>query len=72
MTKKLKEQILNIRNSGLTNMYDKKMVQRLAYDRDFFELVCYIEDEPGKYANFITYGNEEGPHRVESEVSEDA
>ena len=39
MTEKIKEQILAIRNTGLTNMFDINAVQRLAYKRDFYELV---------------------------------
>lgn len=39
MTETIKEQILEIRASGLTNMFDVNMVQRLAYERDFYELV---------------------------------
>jgi hypothetical protein len=39
MEQKIKEQILAIRDTGLTNMFDIGMVQRLAYERDFYELV---------------------------------
>lgn len=39
MDEKVKEQILAIRDTGLTNMFDVNMVQRLAYERDFYELV---------------------------------
>ena len=38
MNKKVKEQILAIRDTGLTNMFDVNTVQRLAYERDFYEL----------------------------------
>ena len=54
----VKEQILAIRNSGLTNMFDAKAVQRLADEREFFELVCFIEDQPNQYINFIISGDE--------------
>ena len=43
MEQKIKEQILAIRDTGLTNMFDIGMVQRLAYERDFYELVLYLE-----------------------------
>ena len=56
MTEKVKEQILAIRATGLTNMFDLPMVQRLAYERDFFELVCYLEEHPKEYAHFILTG----------------
>ena len=35
MTEKVKEQILAIRDTGLTNMFDVPMVQRLAYERGY-------------------------------------
>ena len=44
MDPKVKEQILSIRDTGLTNMFDLPMVQRLAYERGYFELVLYLED----------------------------
>ena len=40
----IKEQILAIRDAGRTNMFDVNMVQRLAFERDFYELVCWLED----------------------------
>lgn len=56
MTEIIKEQILIIRETGLTNMFDVPMVQRLAYERDFFDLVVYIEEHPKEYAHFIMTG----------------
>ena len=56
MDAKVKEQILAIRETGLTNMFDLPMVQRLAYERDFYELVCWIEDHKKKYTHFILTG----------------
>ena len=57
MTDTIREQILAIRDTGLTNMFDIPMVQRLAMDRNFFELVCYLEDHRKEYTNFILTGN---------------
>lgn len=54
----VKEQIMEIRDSGLTNMFDRNAVQRLANEREFFELVCFIEDHPERYFNFIMTGDE--------------
>ena len=48
MTDKILEQILNIRNSGKTNMFDMNV-----------ELVIYIYDHPKEYFHFIMYGTEE-------------
>ena len=56
MDEKVKEQILAIRETGLTNMFDLPMVQRLAYERDFYELVCWIEDHKKEYTHFILSG----------------
>ena len=56
MGEKVKEQILAIRDTGLTNMFDIPVVQRLAYERDFYELVCWIEDHRKEYVHFIMTG----------------
>ena len=56
MDPKVKEQILSIRDTGLTNMFDLPMVQRLAYERGYFELVLYLEDHRDEYAHFILRG----------------
>ena len=57
MTEKIRDQILAIRDTGLTNMFDKNMVQRLAYDRGMYELVMFLEDEPKEYVKVIMYGD---------------
>ena len=56
MTEIVKEEILAIRDTGLTNMFDLPVVQRLAYEREFFDLVVYIEEHPKEYAHFILTG----------------
>lgn len=56
MTEKIKEQILVIRDTGLTNMFDTNTVQRLAYERNFYELVVFIEENRKEYVHFILYG----------------
>ena len=56
MTEKVKEQILAIRDTGLTNMFDIPKVQRLAYERGYYELVCYLEEHRKEYAHFIMTG----------------
>ena len=58
MEQKIKEQILAIRDTGLTNMFDIDIVQRLAYERDFYELVLYLEDHRSEYAHFILTGKD--------------
>ncbi len=59
MTDEIREQIMAIRDSGLTNMFDLNTVQRLANERDYFDLVLYIEDHKAEYVKFILTGQEE-------------
>ena len=56
MEDKVKEQILAVRDTGLTNMFDTRTVQRIAYDMDFFELVIFLEEHKDKYVHFILTG----------------
>ena len=56
MDEKIKEQVLSIRATGLTNMIDTNMVQRLANERGFYELVIFIEEHKDKYSEFILTG----------------
>ena len=37
-------------------MFDMNMVQRLAYERNFYELVAFIEEHRKEYVHFILYG----------------
>ena len=37
-------------------MFDVNMVQRLAYERDFYELVNYLEENRKEYVQFILTG----------------
>ena len=57
---KVKEQILAIRATAATNMFDTTAVQRLAFDRDFYELVDFIETDRKAYSNFILTGGRDG------------
>lgn len=56
MTETIKDQILAIRDTALTNMFDVNAVQRLAYERDFYELVVYLEENRKEYVHFILTG----------------
>ena len=56
MSETVKEQILAIRDIGLTNMFDVRTVQRIANDRGFYELVVYLEEHRREYAHFILTG----------------
>lgn len=58
MTSKVREQILAVRDTGLTNMFDINAVQRIAYEMGHHELVCWLEDNRKEYTRFIMYGDE--------------
>ena len=59
LTEKVREQILAIRDTGLTNMFDIPMVQRLAFDRGYYELVTFLGEHRREYAHFIMTGEAE-------------
>jgi len=56
MSDKVMEQILAVRETGLTNMFDVNAVQRIAFDMGLFELVVYLEDNRAAYCRFILTG----------------
>lgn len=58
MTPTIREQILAVRDTGLTNMFDLTAVQRIAYSMDFFELVVFLEEHQREYVRFILTGEE--------------
>ena len=58
MDQKIREQILTVRDTGLTNMFDTNAVQRIAFDMDLYELVTWLEDHKKEYTQFILYGDE--------------
>nr|DAZ39522.1 MAG TPA: protein of unknown function (DUF5049) [Caudoviricetes sp.] len=59
MDKKIKEQILAIRDTGETNMFDVRKVQEIALREGYDELLAYLSDNTGDYARFILTGEEE-------------
>lgn len=58
MDKKIKEQILAIRTTGETNMFDVPKVQEIAMREGYDELFGYLADNTGAYARFILTGEE--------------
>jgi len=52
----VREQILEIRATGETNMFDIQAVQRIAFDKGFYDLVNFIETDRKAYAAFILHG----------------
>lgn len=59
MNEKIKEQILTIRATGKTNMFDVPTVQYLANEMHFYELVNYLEEHRKEYTHFILTGETE-------------
>jgi hypothetical protein len=58
MNATIKASLEAIRASGLSNMLDFNSVQRIANDREFYELVVWMEDHKKDYIHFILTGIE--------------
>ena len=56
MDEKVREQILAVRDTGLTNMLDITTVQRIAFEAGYYELVNYLEAHRKEYVHFIFTG----------------
>jgi hypothetical protein len=56
MNETIGKQIMEIRDSGETNMLDTRMVQYIANREGFYELVVYLEEHKRGYINFIFTG----------------
>ncbi len=56
MTDKVRDQILAVRATGRTNMFDLNMVQNIANEMNFYELVIFIEEDKDAYVRFILTG----------------
>ena len=58
MTDEIKDAVLKVRATGRTNMFDIPAVQRIAYELDEYDLVCWLEEKEHRavYANFIITG----------------
>ena len=56
LTDRIKDQILKVRDTGKTNMFDIPAVQRIAYDLECFDLVIFLEDHRKEYVDFIMTG----------------
>jgi len=50
------EQILLVRSTGRTNMFDLPAVQWIANEMQLYELVIFIEEHPRDYVRFILTG----------------
>jgi hypothetical protein len=57
MTEQIRDQILKIRDSGLTNMFNTGAVQWIASQMGFLELAAYLAvNNTDEYVHFILTG----------------
>ncbi len=56
ISEKIVDQILTVRDTGGTNMFDVSMVQRIAFELDLFELVDFLTENKNVYLEFILHG----------------
>lgn len=56
MNPEVRTQILAIRASGETNMFDVRMVEQIALREGYDELLIYLSDHRRAYAQFILTG----------------
>lgn len=57
MSDTVRSQILAIRDTGETNMFDVPVVRRIAVREGYLELLDYLESHTPEYAKFILYGD---------------
>lgn len=53
---RIKEQIIAVRDTCRTNMFDLNAVQVIANELGLCELVCFIADDRKSYVNFVMTG----------------
>ena len=56
MTEEIKNQILAIRQTGATNMFDIIKVKEIAELMEFTELAEFLPENKAEYVNFILTG----------------
>ena len=59
MNSKVLEQILAIRATGETNMFDVPKVREIAMRNEYFELLDYLAADTAGYSRFILTGEED-------------
>ena len=59
MNETIKKQILAIRDTGKTNMFDVAMVQKLCLKRKYYDAALFIANNRKAYCEFIMFGKEE-------------
>ena len=55
----VKDQILAVRDTGETNMFDVNTVAQIALREGFYELVDYLLEHKREYSSFILTGQED-------------
>ena len=56
MTEEIRNQILVIRQTGATNMFDIIRVKEIAELMEFTELAEFLPENKAEYVNFILHG----------------
>ena len=56
MNEKVKSQILKVRDTGLTNMFDVPRVCQLAKNMGYYDLVLFLQYNRAEYSKFILTG----------------
>ncbi|MDD3361842.1 MAG: DUF5049 domain-containing protein [Hespellia sp.] len=54
----IKEQILAVRDTCETNMFDVSQITRIAIKMEYYELVNYLQEHKIEYSNFIIWGEQ--------------
>lgn len=54
----IKRQVIAIRDTERTNMFDINMVQYIANELGYYDLVVFIEEHRKEYVRFILTGEE--------------
>lgn len=62
MDRIIRDQILAVRNSGETNMFDINVVIRIAMREGFCELIAYLPHHKAEYVRFIITGETDNGH----------
>ena len=58
MDERVREGIMVVRATGLTNMFDIPVFQRIAMELGYYESVIWIEENRKAYCRFIMTGEE--------------
>lgn len=56
MNEIVRNQVLAVRATGRTNMFDIPMVQYIANEMQFYEMVIFLEEHRSEYVRFILTG----------------